>query len=214
MKCPFCKQFSVSVMILQPEAGSLLELGMCEFCAKKFNLLEGACPSIHALAAKLAAGGGADSKTAPAAVEGAKPVPVFAAPLVVPATLADKLKGFQKTGRFSGPEDYDVMERQLAMLFQKIQGGAQHTGKVPHVQKAVHAAKDQRAELEALLTAAVAAENYERAAQLRDEIKALNDAPIKPSEGAAGSQGPTESGGSGASGAPGADEPPDAGAAQ
>jgi len=72
------------------------------------------------------------------------------------------------------PHDYDAFEKVLLPLLEREQeGGAQHVGKVPH-----RAGHDQRKQtsilrLRAQLKAAIAAEDYERAAGLRDQIKEL-----------------------------------------
>lgn len=185
MKCPFCKQHPVSVAIIQPDGENVLELGLCEFCAKQMMLFEGACPSIQKLAAQAGSGVAVPPKPrAEARPSAATPAP--APVLNVPKTLAEKLQGFQKTGRLSGPDDYQAMEAQLTQLFQKIQGGAKHTGKVPHPPVGDSHQKDRVAALEAELAAAVKAENYEKAARLRDQIREARAAD------AHGTQGPQQ----------------------
>jgi len=72
------------------------------------------------------------------------------------------------------PHDYDAFERAMLPLIEGAQDGAsQHVGKVPHrgggEQKKHHALLRLRAELKK----AVAAEDYEKAARIRDQIKEL-----------------------------------------
>ncbi|HTL52235.1 MAG TPA: UvrB/UvrC motif-containing protein [Planctomycetota bacterium] len=162
----------------------MLELGLCEFCAKKFMLFEGSCPSVQALATRAEAGAAPapSARTPQASASEESEATEVAQSIQFPASLTEKLKSFQKTGRLSGPEDYAALESQLKMLFQKIQGGPQHTGKTPHAPKAVHSRNNQRTQLETELAQAVKAENYEKAAQLRDQIKKLNEAPLPPAE--------------------------------
>jgi len=72
------------------------------------------------------------------------------------------------------PHDYDVFEQQLRpILLNEQEGACQHIGKVPH-----RAGNDQRKQnavlrLRAQLNSAIAQEDYERAAALRDQIREL-----------------------------------------
>ena len=72
------------------------------------------------------------------------------------------------------PHDYNAFEDALVPLLERAQEGAsQHVGKVPH-----RAGSDQKKQnsilrLRAQLKGAIAAEDYERAAALRDQIKEL-----------------------------------------
>ncbi len=81
---------------------------------------------------------------------------------------------FRKQGVLGCPHDYDVFSDSLDPLLAKAHEGAnQHVGKVPH-----RAGQDQKKmntilRLRAELKSAVTAEDYERAAGLRDQIKEL-----------------------------------------
>jgi len=78
---------------------------------------------------------------------------------------------FQKTGRLGCDKCYDTFEDKLTILLKRLQGTVQHAGKsLPGSEK--------RLELERLqeeLHKSVEAEEYERAAVLRDRIKSLKD---------------------------------------
>jgi len=83
---------------------------------------------------------------------------------------------FRNKGLLGCPQDYDVFERALLPLVERAHEGAtQHIGKVPH-RAAAGSQKQQNAllRLRAELKSAVAAEDYERAAALRDQIKELD----------------------------------------
>lgn len=77
---------------------------------------------------------------------------------------------FKKIGRFGCPDCYEAFEPQLLPLLRQIHGNTQHSGGQPDkVRKRVikrRRVSDLREELER----AVEAEDYERAAELRDEI--------------------------------------------
>ncbi|SHK82633.1 UvrB/UvrC motif-containing protein [Alicyclobacillus tolerans] len=80
---------------------------------------------------------------------------------------------FSKVGRFGCPECYDNFEQRLEPLLRRIQSNTMHTGKVPN--KSGERVK-MRKTLETLrreLQQAIAAEQFEQAAQLRDKIRAL-----------------------------------------
>lgn len=80
---------------------------------------------------------------------------------------------FTQLGRFGCPDCYDNFASRLEPLLRRIQTGNSHSGKVPT--KSGEKIQQQR-RLEALrreLQQAVAEENFERAAELRDEIRTL-----------------------------------------
>jgi protein arginine kinase activator len=80
---------------------------------------------------------------------------------------------FKRIGRLGCPECYDAFESQLIAVLRHVHGSTQHTGK-----KAVHqneklATREKVAALREELSLAIRAEDYERAAAIRDEIRAL-----------------------------------------
>jgi len=83
---------------------------------------------------------------------------------------------FRQHGLLGCPHDYDAFARALAPLIEGTQEGtAEHVGKVPH-----RAGSDQKKQTTVLrlrgeLKDALAKEDYERAAALRDEIKDMMD---------------------------------------
>jgi protein arginine kinase activator len=80
---------------------------------------------------------------------------------------------FKAQGRLGCPHDYEAFRSLLEPVVERVQNNAiKHVGKVPrrHLRRMRRARKN---ELEARLQAAVNAEQYEEAAQLRDAIRAL-----------------------------------------
>ena len=81
---------------------------------------------------------------------------------------------FRRHGVLGCPHDYDAFEGALLPMLARAQSGAtEHIGKVPR-----HSGRDQKRQnavlkLRAELRGAIAAEDYERAAGLRDKIKEL-----------------------------------------
>ena len=84
---------------------------------------------------------------------------------------------FRKAGRFGCAHDYDVFESEVLSLLQRIHGSTEYTGKLPGGGGDVCGGQvvDELARAREELSAAVACEDYERAAALRDEIKKLTE---------------------------------------
>lgn len=150
--------------------GKVSEMALCEECAKARGLFD---PQSLTFAEKffpqelqrqmdkivrqLAQGGGED-KSLPAA-EGCD---VISSCPFCHFTLED----YRRTGRLGCPDCYTFLATELNAPKEDAKAG-----ETPQPQR--RSAK----ELEAELQLAVEREDYERAAVLRDEIKALNDAP-------------------------------------
>jgi len=80
---------------------------------------------------------------------------------------------FRKQGRLGCPHDYVFFEKELEPLLLSIHDQTQHIGKVP--KRCPHGA-DQQTQLIRLrreMKEAVAGEEYERASELRDEIRTI-----------------------------------------
>jgi protein arginine kinase activator len=79
---------------------------------------------------------------------------------------------FPKVGRFGCGECYTAFRPQLVQMLTKIHGTTQHKGDMPVPAKMDLAAEVKfEKSLEAQLREAIAAEDFEKAAQLRDKIK-------------------------------------------
>lgn len=84
---------------------------------------------------------------------------------------------FRNQGLLGCPNDYEVFREVLVPLLARAHdGGKEHTGKTP---KSLGITRTTQQEIQALkrkLAEAVAGEDYERAAELRDQIKSLETA--------------------------------------
>ena len=84
---------------------------------------------------------------------------------------------YREKGTLGCPNDYDAFgERLETLMAQAQQGATEHVGKIPR-----HSGGDQKRinavlRLRAQLRGAIASEDYERAAALRDEIKEIEEA--------------------------------------
>ncbi|MDI6872189.1 MAG: UvrB/UvrC motif-containing protein [Bacillota bacterium] len=92
---------------------------------------------------------------------------------------------FRQVGQFACSHCYEEFEPYLEGLFRRVQGGTEHVGKSPGQGRprprpakparavAAPASKPRLEQLREELAAAIAREEYERAAELRDEIRRL-----------------------------------------
>ena len=80
---------------------------------------------------------------------------------------------FRNSGRLGCPYDYEVFRDELMPLLENIHGETRHSGKVP--KRAPRNTQQQTTliQLRNELKRAIAAEDYEAAARLRDKIKGI-----------------------------------------
>lgn len=101
-----------------------------------------------------------------------------------------RLSDFKKTSRLGCPVCYDTFGPELNPMVADMQKGSRHVGKVPCTPAGDGARNPRIAALQRELETAIAAENYEEAAKLRDEIcieKAQREKDEKALQGEAGS---------------------------
>lgn len=80
---------------------------------------------------------------------------------------------FQKTGLLGCAQCYQAFREPLEVILKRIHGNTQHTGRVPRQGNSSIGAQLQIDQLKRKLAQAVATEEYETAAALRDQIRAL-----------------------------------------
>lgn len=80
---------------------------------------------------------------------------------------------FRSGGRLGCARDYQVFEDELEPLIEKIHGAVEHVGKTPRTQDVSINRMTEIRRVKAQLRDAVAREDYEEAAALRDKIKEL-----------------------------------------
>ena len=162
MLCSLCKKKPATVHITQIEGNKMHKLDLCEDCAKEHKV---DAPSNFKLADMLLGLGAADEVGSAGPEE-----------LVCPQcglTQSD----FKKVGRMGCATCYQVFGPGLEEMLRTMHRGVRHTGKVPRrLQEAQTPKVDVTEQIRLLsqrLEQAVAQEDFELAAQLRDEIKAL-----------------------------------------
>ena len=160
MKCQNCPS-PATLHITEINQSVVAELHFCEECAQLY------------LSGNLQEGGGALIKAADEADE--------AEQLVCP-NCGISFKEFKQQGRLGCPHDYVVFEEELLPLLENIDNATQHVGKHPRCRPADQVRQHRLVQLQHELRGAVATEDYERAAVIRDEIQRLErerDAPPK-----------------------------------
>src|SRR5437867_4279485 len=157
MLCDICKQNVATVHLTQMVGGKTKKVDLCEACSKEKGVDD---PTGFSLA-DLLLGLGAAQEMAQAAA---------GTDLKCPAcgfTQAD----FKKAGRLGCADCYTTFAEGLEGLLKTMHKGTRHVGKVP---QAMQQSRDQSERLKSLkkkLDKAVADEDFEQAARLRDELK-------------------------------------------
>ena len=78
---------------------------------------------------------------------------------------------FRKTGRLGCPDCYKTFMAELTMAIKAMHHSGQHLGKIPTREGVQTRIKSKVARLQKDLEAAIAREDFEKAAKLRDQIK-------------------------------------------
>ena len=89
---------------------------------------------------------------------------------------------FRNQGRLGCPHDYVAFDAELEPLISNIHGATEHTGKRPKHRPQSAQQQTELIKLRREMKEAVEKEDYERASQLRDEIRRLEDAEVAEEE--------------------------------
>ena len=170
--CQSCNQREAKIHFTELKDGKKTEMHLCEHCAQEKNMVL-AFPSLLSTLVKGGGPGGGESEA-------------------VPATCPNcglAYAEFKAKGRLGCPKCYDAFAPVLVPLLEKVHSHAKHKGRRPLHQpeppappdEAVEELQEATAEIEEVtrlrraLHEAVESEDYERAAELRDEIRELEE---------------------------------------
>jgi protein arginine kinase activator len=158
MECMICKTNEAKVHLTQIVGDKVQKVDLCEECAKKKGVND---PQGFSLA-DLLLGLGASQEISSGQTE------------------ADELKcpgcgfsqaDFKKSGRLGCSACYTTFSAGLETLLKTMHKGTRHCGKVPHSLKRTRDLSTLATSLQKKLEKAVAEEDFEAAAKLRDEIR-------------------------------------------
>ena len=165
MLCTICKEKPATVHLTQIVGDKMQKLDLCEDCAKTKGINDPTSFGLADLDLVLGLGASQQLEQAAGGVELKCPRCGF--------TQAD----FKKSGRLGCPECYVTFAEGLRGLLKTMHKGTRHTGKAPESLRAIRENADRMKTLQAKLAKAIKDENYEQAAQVRDEIKQLTGRP-------------------------------------
>ena len=157
MNCDVCKTNQATVFLTQIVDGKMQKVNLCDACSKEKGVQD---PTGFALADLLLGIGAAEEIEKGSATQKC-PVCGF--------TQAD----FKKTGRLGCSACYRTFAEGLESLLKAMHKGTEHVGKLPERAARQMQLNDKMRALNDNLEKAVAEENYEIAASLRDQIKQL-----------------------------------------
>jgi protein arginine kinase activator len=161
MNCDVCKSNQATVFLTQIVDGKMQKVNLCESCSKEKGVTDPTGFALADLLLGLGAAqeiekGGANQKCA-----------------VCGFSQAD----FKKSGRLGCSVCYETFAEGLTSLLKAMHKGTAHSGKIPARLVRDLQLDAERKNLQRDLLKAVAEENYESAATIRDQIKQIEQEP-------------------------------------
>jgi protein arginine kinase activator len=167
MKCDFCDS-KASVFLTQLVEGQIKKVSLCEKCAKERGVTD---PTGFSLADLLFSGASDGGAT------GSSPAGQSAS-----GTGSNKtcqacgftLEDLRRVRRFGCAECYTAFREEITPMLRGMHKGVSHIGKVPAGLMLLQFKHQRLQDLRSRLEQAIASENYEEAAGIRDEILTLS----------------------------------------
>lgn len=167
MKCECCHGKEATIHLTQVIDGDVKKLNLCQECALKNGIDLNSPISITDVLLGLG---------------GQQPVPPIGSEFDLSCSRCQMTRAeFKKRARLGCPECYNAFMGELSALTKAMHHSSQHVGKIPARQGNAARTTAQIAALKKEIETAIAKEQYEVAAGLRDKIKALTDA-VPPAE--------------------------------
>jgi protein arginine kinase activator len=164
MICQSCKKAVATVHLTEINEGEKNEVHLCDACAHKKGMMSSF--SLSNLVSELAGG----PATGPSAPEGVDPVESASC-----EQCGMSYREFRSGGRLGCSHDYDAFRAGLGPLLERIHGATQHVGKVPASMGDAMVREKELIDLRRELQKVIQSEEYERAAELRDRIRQLEE---------------------------------------
>lgn len=167
MICDNCESAEAVIHLTQIVDNEMKVLHLCEKCGAEKGVESGSMPESFPLTDFLAQmGKGESSSSDPPRTGGAC------------SFCGLDFKTFREVGRLGCPHCWTTFEGHLRGLVRRIHGSTQHVGKVYLSPDPSVSEREKKLEgLRRKLKRAVELEEFERAAELRDEIRALEPSP-------------------------------------
>jgi protein arginine kinase activator len=164
MQCQLCNKRTATIHLTEITEGVRSEMHICEQCAAEQGIASQSQMSINELLGQLLAAQPSDDEIFGQAGDQDTACP----------SCGFTLARLRKEGMLGCPHDYEVFETALLPLIERAHnGGTTHCGKVPSRTPNASRKLLQLSNLRQQLTEAVRQEDYERAANLRDQIKRM-----------------------------------------
>lgn len=160
MKCEKCHKNEATVFVTQIINGEKIEMHLCEQCAKEsdtffFDKNESFQKFLSGL------------------LENANRQPSVKSASISCPSCGMTLAEFRKTSKLGCAECYSTFRDYLEVILKRIQSSTQHTGKRPAKLDMDLKRDNMIRQLDSELKIAIMEEDFEKAAELRDKLKAL-----------------------------------------
>ena len=164
-KCGTCNK-PAKIHVTQIHDGQVMDVSLCPECAQKFGFMT-PITEMSVPLNEIISGFSVGEEAAPVSSSTSTPETKTC------PSCRQTFRGFRDSGRLGCPVCYDTFEKELEPLLRKVQMGVVHHGKTQPSPKdganLITLIQQKKEELRQ----AVAEENFEVAAQLRDEVHRL-----------------------------------------
>jgi protein arginine kinase activator len=161
MKCEKCGERNAQIHLTQIVDNSVTTVHLCEECASNQGVQTGVATGANPLndfVASIGLGGGTISED-----EAATECP----------TCNSSLKDFRDSGKLGCADCYETFHAHLKNLLRRLHGSSHHAGKYYFAESEESDHDRKTTELRKQLKRAIEAENFELAAELRDQLQVL-----------------------------------------
>ena len=157
MLCQQCKKCKATVRVSEMQSdGTHKEIHLCEECAKQYGI--SLKFSFNEVLGNL--------------ISSQLGIPTKDAQIKCP-NCGLTFEEFQSSGRLGCPHDYETFKANLMPMLERVQSGLRHIGKAPRNVGRIYEREQEVVRLQRELDSAIAREDYEKAAEIRDHIHEL-----------------------------------------
>jgi len=164
MKCQICNVAEASIHVKEVKNDKVIDLHLCDKCAREkgfHSMVESGKISIASQLVWMA--------------ENLYPEGAHRVGAVQCIECGQKYSEFMKTGRLGCPHCYEDFASQLKQILRRVHGSVRHGGKAPGKEGAQFERRRQIQQLHEDLERSIEREEYEKAATIRDQIRALEN---------------------------------------